>query len=185
MLQLDPSETSEVIENGGVIAYPTEAVYGLGCDPDNDVAIEKLLALKQRPWQKGLILVASDYSQIAPYLDDTQLTEKQLAFAFSKWPGPFTFIMPIRSDISKLLCGNFNSLAVRVSAHPGIQAICNKLGKPLVSTSANITGQQPAMSVDEVTMQFEGVIAGVVTGKLGCEANPSTIIDALSGKVLR
>lgn len=185
MLQLDPSEISEVIESGGVIAYPTEAVYGLGCDPDNAVAIEKLLEIKQRPWQKGLILVASDYSQLAPYLDDTQLTREQLELVFSKWPGPFTFIMPIRSDISKLLCGGFNSLAVRVSAHPGIQAICNNLGKPLVSTSANITGQEPAMSLDEVTAQFEGVIAGVATGELGSEPSPSTIIDALSGKVLR
>ncbi|MBE7216556.1 threonylcarbamoyl-AMP synthase [Shewanella benthica] len=185
MLQLDPSEISEVIENGGVIAYPTEAVYGLGCDPDNAVAIETLLEIKQRPWQKGLILVASDYSQLAPYLDDTQLTTKQLESVFSKWPGPFTFIMPIRSNISKLLCGSFNSLAVRVSAHPGIQAICNSLGKPLVSTSANITGQQPAMSLDEVTAQFEGVIAGIATGELGFDANPSTIIDAISGKILR
>lgn len=185
MLQLDPSEISEVIENGGVIAYPTEAVYGLGCDPDNDAAIKKLLELKQRPWQKGLILVASDYSQLAHYLDDTQLTTGQLKFVFSKWPGPFTFIMPINPDTSKLLCGSFNSLAVRVSAHPDIQAICNKLGKPLVSTSANTTGQKPAMSTDDVIEQFEGLIAAVVIGHLGSEASPSTIIDTISGTVLR
>lgn len=185
MLQLDPSEVSEVIESGGVIAYPTEAVFGLGCDPDNDKAIEQLLKLKKRPWQKGLILVASDFAQLAPYLDETQLTQKQLEFAASKWPGPFTFIMPIRSDISKLLCGSFNSLAVRVSSHPGIQTICKQLGKPLVSTSANLTGEEPAMSVVEVIEQFGNTIAAVVSGELGSEAKPSTIIDAISGKVLR
>ncbi len=185
MLQLAPSEVSKVIESGGIIAYPTEAVFGLGCDPDNDVAIEKLLKIKQRPWEKGLILVASDFSQLIPYLDEAQLTDAQRAFANSKWPGPFTFIMPVRANISTLLCGSFNSLAVRVSAHPGIQKICNQLGKPLVSTSANLTGQDPAMSVDEVIAQFDDVLEAVVTGELGAEAKPSTIIDAISGKILR
>lgn len=185
MLQLAPSEVSEVIEAGGVIAYPTEAVFGLGCDPDNDAAIERLLQVKHRPWEKGLILVASDFSQLTPYIDESKLTAAQLAFAHSKWPGPFTFIMPVRANISKLLCGRFNSLAVRISSHPGIQQICKQLGKPLISTSANLTGQDPAMSIDEVTAQFTGVIEAVVTGELGAEAKPSTIIDAISGKVLR
>lgn len=185
MLQLAPSEAFEVIENGGVIAYPTEAVFGLGCDPDNEQAIEKLLKVKKRPWEKGLILVASEFSQLSPYLDATQLTQKQLEFAFSKWPGPFTFIMPIKAGTSKLLSGTFNSLAVRVSSHPGIQQICNQLGKPLVSTSANLSGQEPALNVAEVIEQFEHSIEAVITGELGSESKPSTIIDAISGTILR
>ena len=112
MLKLHPSEIKEIILQGGVIAYPTEAVYGLGCDPDNDIAIQKVLDVKQRPWQKGLILVASDFQQLLPYIDDAKLTPEQLAFAFSKWPGPFTFVMPVKSTVSKLLCGDFDAIAV-------------------------------------------------------------------------
>ena len=78
MLQLHPSDIKDVVLNGGVIAYPTEAVYGLGCDPDNDTAIQKLLAVKQRPWQKGLILVASEFSQLLDYVDESQLSAEQL-----------------------------------------------------------------------------------------------------------
>ena len=185
MLEQAPAEVKQVIDRGGVIAYPTEAVYGLGCDPNNDVAITKLLSLKKRPWEKGLILVASDYLQLLPYIDDSQLTEAQRERVFSKWPGPFTFIMPIKPGISKLLCGNFNSLAVRVSSHPTIQAICQKLGKPLVSTSANHSGEEPAMSHSEILATFEGEIDALVAGSLGEQRKPSTIIDALSGKVLR
>ncbi|WP_394390635.1 L-threonylcarbamoyladenylate synthase [Shewanella woodyi] len=185
MLEQAPAEVKQVIESGGVVAYPTEAVYGLGCDPDNDAAITKLLAIKKRPWEKGLILVASDYQQLLPYIDDSQLTEEQRERVFSKWPGPFTFIVPIKPGISNLLCGSFNSLAVRVSAHPTIQAICQQLGKPLVSTSANHSGEEPAMSHEEILAKFEGEIDALVAGSLGEQRKPSTIIDAISGKVLR
>ncbi|MFV7772169.1 L-threonylcarbamoyladenylate synthase [Shewanella marisflavi] len=185
MLQQDPCALVETVMQGGVIAYPTEAVYGLGCDPDNDEAIQKLLDLKQRPWQKGLILVASDFSQLTPYIDQSVLTEQQLEFAFSKWPGPFTFIMPKQPGLSKLLSGQFDSLAVRVSNHAGVQALCQALGKPIVSTSANFTGEDPAMTAQEVIRQFDGKIDGLVAGSLGAEPKPSTIIDVISGKILR
>ncbi|MEC4727118.1 threonylcarbamoyl-AMP synthase [Shewanella sp. D64] len=185
MLEHTPAEVKQVIERGGVIAYPTEAVYGLGCDPDNDIAITHLLSLKKRPWEKGLILVASDYQQLLPYIDEAKLTEDQLERVLSKWPGPFTFIMPIKPRVSHLLCGRFNSLAVRVSSHPTIQAICQQLGKPLVSTSANHSGEEPAMSRDDVLAKFEGEIDALVVGSLGAQRKPSTIIDAISGSVLR
>ncbi|MCE9680552.1 threonylcarbamoyl-AMP synthase [Shewanella sp. AS1] len=185
MLQVEPSAVVDLVLQGGVIAYPTEAVYGLGCDPDNEAAIGKLLELKQRPWQKGLILVASDFAQLTDYVDTDKLTPEQLQNALDKWPGPFTFIMPIKAEISPLLCGQFNSLAVRVSNHPGVQALCKALGKPIVSTSANLTGEEPAMTADEVQRQFEGKIAALVSGSLGAEPKPSTIIDAISGNILR
>ncbi len=185
MLRVAPNAVVDTVLQGGVIAYPTEAVYGLGCDPDNEVAITKLLELKQRPWQKGLILVASDFSQLEPYVDCDQLTSEQLQVAFDKWPGPFTFIMPIRSGLSSLLSGQFDSIAVRVSSHPDVQVLCQALGKPIVSTSANLTGHEPAMSADDVIQQFEGKIDALVSGEIGVELKPSTIIDAISGKILR
>lgn len=185
MLQQAPDEVREIIKQGGVVAYPTEAVYGLGCDPDNDVAIRRLLALKRRPWQKGLILVASDYQQLLPYIDESKLTNEQLSKVFVKWPGPFTFIMPIKPGLSNLLCGSFNSLAVRVSSHPTIKSICQSIGKPLVSTSANHAGEPPAMNSEEIIAKFDGEIDALIAGSLGAERKPSAIVDAISGKVLR
>ncbi|WP_299494045.1 L-threonylcarbamoyladenylate synthase [uncultured Shewanella sp.] len=185
MLEISPSEVAVLVDNGGVIAYPTEAVYGLGCDPDNLPAIEALLAVKQRPWQKGLILVAGDYQQLLPYIDESKLSSSQLAFVHSKWPGPYTFIMPSKANLSPLLRGTFDTIAVRVSAHEGIRNICHAINKPIISTSANLSGADPAMSITEIKQQFESKIAGVVMGDLGSQQAPSTIIDSISGQILR
>lgn len=185
MLQLQPDAVVDVISKGGVIAYPTEAVFGLGCDPDNEIAIQKLLDVKQRPWQKGLILIASHYEQLANYVDESQLTSVQLEFVLSKWPGPFTFVMPIKSNVSSLLCGEFSSIAVRVSAHPTVRALCDTLHKPLVSTSANLAGESPAMQARQILTDFNGKIDALVVGALGEQRQPSTIIDARTGHVIR
>lgn len=185
MLQLQPDAVIDVISKGGVIAYPTEAVFGLGCDPDNDIAIQKLLDVKQRPWQKGLILVASNFEQLADYIDESQLTSAQLQFVQSKWPGPFTFVMPIKSSVSSLLCGEFSSIAVRVSAHPIVRALCDTLHKPLVSTSANLAGEAPVMQATQILVDFNGKIDALVVGELGKQRQPSTIIDARTGQVIR
>lgn len=185
MLEVLPSEVATLVEKGGVIAYPTEAVYGLGCDPDNQTAIQALLDVKQRAWQKGLILVAGEYNQLRPYIDESNLSTEQLKNIHSKWPGPYTFIMPVKAGLSPLLSGAFDSIAVRVSAHSGIQAICAAINKPIVSTSANLSGNEPALSVMEIKQQFDGKIAGVVMGELGLQTAPSTIIDGVSGKILR
>ncbi|GIU46461.1 threonylcarbamoyl-AMP synthase [Shewanella sairae] len=185
MLEVLPADVAELVKQGGVIAYPTEAVYGLGCDPDNNDAIEQLLQIKQRPWQKGLILVAGEYQQLTPYIDESQLTAEQLEFAKSKWPGPYTFIMPIKPGLSQLLSGSFDSIAVRVTAHEGVKALCAAINKPIVSTSANLSGQEPALSAVSIKQQFTGMIAGLVKGDLGTQASPSTIIDAKTGTILR
>ncbi len=185
MLQLHPSEAEQLVKQGGVIAYPTEAVYGLGCDPDNDEAIGKLLAIKQRPWEKGLILVAADLEQLKPYVDFSQLTAEQLQRAEAKWPGPFTFVMPTFASTSTMLRGRFDSIAVRVSAHPVVRELCQTLGKPLVSTSANLAGEEPALDGDTIMADFSGQVDGLILGELGEQRQPSTIIDAISGQVLR
>jgi L-threonylcarbamoyladenylate synthase len=185
MQQLYPSQITDVILQGGVIAYPTESVYGLGCDPDNDQAIEALLAVKQRPWQKGLILVASSFEQLLPYIDVSQLTQIQLDFAHSKWPGPFTFVMPVKAHVSNKLRGEFDSIAVRVSAHSIVRELCESLNKPLVSTSANLAGQDPVLTSSQILTDFSGKIDALVLGDLGQQAQPSTIIDARSGQILR
>ncbi|CAI1151512.1 L-threonylcarbamoyladenylate synthase type 1 TsaC [Serratia proteamaculans] len=174
----------DALHNHQVIAYPTEAVFGLGCDPDSEQAVNALLALKQRPWEKGLILVAADYAQLTPYIDDTVLSKQQRATMFASWPGPVTWVIPARSETPRLLTGCFNSLAVRVSDHPLVQQLCRQFGKPLVSTSANLSGQEPCRSADEVQQQF-GAAFPVLAGNVGGRLNPSEIRDVLTGKQIR
>ncbi len=167
-----------------VIAYPTEAVFGLGCDPDSEKAINRLLALKQRHWQKGLILIAAHYAQLRPYIDDAQLSVKQRERIFSSWPGPITWVFPARANVPRKLRGRFSTLAVRVSDHPLVYQLCSLYGKPLVSTSANLSGCQPCRTVEEVRKQF-GPDFPILSGNVGGRMNPSEIRDALTGEQLR
>lgn len=178
------SDVLQALQQEEVIAYPTEAVFGLGCDPDSEKAVNALLALKQRPWQKGLILIAANYEQLKPYVDDAALTDSQRETIFSVWPGPVTWVIPTRPETQRWLTGSFDSLAVRVSDHPLVQQLCSQYGKPLVSTSANLSGQEPCRTTEEVRIQFGSslpVLAGLVGGRL----NPSEIRDALTGKQFR
>lgn len=178
------SDVLQALQQEEVIAYPTEAVFGLGCDPDSEKAVNALLALKQRPWQKGLILIAANYEQLRPYVDDSTLTDSQREAIFSVWPGPVTWVIPARLETPRWLTGSFDSLAVRVSDHPLVQQLCSQYGKPLVSTSANLSGQEPCRTIEEVRRQFGSslpVLAGLVGGRL----NPSEIRDALTGKHFR
>ncbi|TQI77605.1 translation factor SUA5 [Serratia fonticola] len=172
------------LENQQVIAYPTEAVFGLGCDPDSEQAVMALLDLKQRPWEKGLILIAADYSQLTPYIDDSVLSEQQRAAIFASWPGPVTWVIPAKPQTPRFLTGRFSSLAVRVSDHPLVQQLCRQFGKPLVSTSANLSGEEPCRTVAEVMQQF-GSAFPVLVGNVGGRLNPSEIKDALTGEQIR
>ncbi|PPC61244.1 L-threonylcarbamoyladenylate synthase type 1 TsaC [Pantoea sp. ICBG 1758] len=174
----------EQLKQQCVIAYPTEAVFGLGCDPDSERAVMALLQLKQRPVEKGLILIAADYTQLTPYIDDEQLTAEQRERMFASWPGPVTWVVPARSSTPRWLTGRFNSLAIRVSNHSDVQALCRGFGKPLVSTSANLTGMPPCRTAAEVTEQF-GVAFPVLQAATGGRLNPSEIRDVLSGELIR
>ncbi len=167
-----------------VIAYPTEAVFGLGCDPDSEAAVSTLLNIKQRPWTKGLILIAADYQQLSPYIDDTQLTQTQLERVFARWPGPVTWVMPARRQTPRWLTGQFTTLAVRVTAFAPVIQLCLAFGKPLVSTSANLSGTPPARSAAEVRQQF-GHDFPVMDLEVGGRLNPSEIRDALTGELIR
>lgn len=172
------------IRREAIIAYPTEAVFGLGCDPDSESAVMALLALKQRPVQKGLILIAADYQQLKPYLDDAKLTTQQKKKMFSSWPGPVTWVVPAHSTTPHWLTGHFDSLAVRVSDHPEVRQLCLAIGKPLVSTSANLTSFPPCRTAKEVHQQF-GEAFPVLLADTGGRANPSEIRDAITGELIR
>lgn len=174
----------EQLQQQAVIAYPTEAVFGLGCDPDSEKAVMDLLALKQRPVEKGLILIAADYAQLEPYIADRELTPEQRQRMFARWPGPVTYVVPASPHTPRWLTGRFDSIAVRVSDHPEVQALCRGFGKPLVSTSANLSGQPPCRSAEEVALQF-GSAFPTLHAATGGRLNPSEIRDVISGELIR
>ncbi|MDC0660979.1 L-threonylcarbamoyladenylate synthase [Marinobacter sp. SS21] len=172
------------LDRGGVIAYPTEAVWGLGCDPWNEDAVNHLLALKQRPVHKGLILVAASVAQVEFLLAPLAPELRQRALAH--WPGPVTCLIPdLHQQIPAWVRGRHASIAVRVSDHPLVQALCDTAGKPLVSTSCNPAGRQPARSAWQVRKYFTDGLDWLVPGQLGAERKPSQILDISTGRRLR
>lgn len=173
---------SETLLAGGLLAYPTETVFGLGCDPDDDEAVIDLLIVKQRPVDKGLILVAADFNQLQDYIQP--LSPEQLKLCEQHWPGPVTLVLPAADETSPLLTGGRDTVAVRVSAHPAVQALCEAFGGPIVSTSANIAGLKPARHAYQVRWQLPEVDY-VMAGHCDANARPSRIIDANSGDILR
>jgi L-threonylcarbamoyladenylate synthase len=174
-------EARQWITDGKVIAYPTEAVYGLGCDPFNQSAVEKILTLKQRKASKGLILLISHWTQLAPLV--SPVSEHLLEMVRNTWPGPVTWVFPKSPLIPPWLSGDWSTIAVRMSAHPLAQALCSE--RPIVSTSANISGHAPAMNIEHLRTQFPKGVDAVLDGPLGDAAQPSAIYDVLSGRRLR
>ncbi|CAM4380374.1 L-threonylcarbamoyladenylate synthase [Pseudoalteromonas ostreae] len=180
-----PLTALAAVSQGGVIVYPTEAVYGLGCDPDNQQAVERLLAIKQRPVEKGLILIADNYGQLLKYVDDAKIPMDKRADIFSSWPGAITWVMPAAKGTPKWLTGQFDSIAVRVTNHPTVKRLCQELGKPLVSTSANLSGHDTLTSIAMAKCEFGELVTFYVDEPLGGNTQPSTIKDVMTGKVFR
>lgn len=175
--------TASVLRNGGIVAYPTEAVYGLGCDPRNKQALLRLLEIKQRDPHKGLILIAASFDQLAPYL--TALDDNTRARILPTWPGPATWLLPARDDVSPLLRGAHHTLAVRVTAHPLAAALCRAFGGALVSTSANRSTVPPARTAQQVRADLGANLDDILDGEVGPLANPTEIRDGATGTVLR
>lgn len=174
---------TRLLNDGAVIAYPTEAVYGLGCDPLNAQAVMRLLKLKQRPVEAGLILIAADFAQVEPFLQP--LTSAVRRKLFATWPGPVTWLLPARPEVPAWLRGRHATLAVRVTAHAGTAALCRSFGGALISTSANPRGREPARSILQVRRYFGDTLDYLLPGPLGGRSLPSEIRDAATGRVLR
>ena len=184
-VRLTLAEAIVALRSGGVIAYPTEAVWGLGCDPFDAVAVRRLLRIKQREESKGLILIAANFSQVAPLIDTAALPRERLQAVLPTWPGPHTWLLPCTSVVPAWLRGIHTTLALRVSAHPGVVALCEAFGGPIVSTSANLAGHEPARDADTLDPALLEQIDGVLDGVTGDLTAPTPIRDAASGTVLR
>lgn len=174
-------EAKKYIKNGKVIAYPTEAVYGLGCDPFNKDAVFRILEMKNRMPSKGLILLISNYMQLKKLTN--AIPEECLQTVLKSWPGHTTYIFPKKSDLPDWIAGVHNSVAIRMSAHPVAKQLCDE--SAVVSTSANIQGARPAKTIAEIQLQFSTNIDAIVEGELGTNLEPSSIFDVLTNKKLR
>ena len=177
------NQAVRTVRGGGILAYPTEAVYGLGCDPDDPKAVLRLLAIKQRPLEEGLILIASDMAQLRPYIEPLEST--MLMRVTATWPGPVTWLVPARPRTPIWIRGRHDSIAIRVTAHPLAAALCTALGQALVSTSANRHGRPPARTALQVRRGLGDLIDLVISGATGPQLRPTEIRDARSGRVVR
>lgn len=170
------------LSNSGVLAYPTEAVYGLGCVPQATAAIERILNLKQRPVTQGMILVAADFSQLGDYVEISACRDTTEILA--SWPGPVTWIMPATELVPVGIKSDDDTVAVRVSACQDVIELC-RLAGAIVSTSANPKGLEPARSHLEVEKYFQDAIDYIVPGEIVNSASVSEIRNAITGEIIR
>ena len=171
-----------VLRRGGIIAYPTEAVFGLGCDPGNATAVKRILHIKQRSPAKGFILIAATLTHLEPFIEPLDMLSRTRVAA--TWPGPVTWLLPAR-NAPAWLRGCHDTLAVRVTAHPLAATLCHAWGGPLVSTSANLSGRPPARSALQVHRRLGNLVDYIVPGATGGATQPTEIRDLQSGRVVR
>lgn len=176
-------KAARTVLTGGVVAYPTEAVWGLGCLPLEEAAVLRILALKRRSWRKGLLLIAADAEQLLPYVElpDGALRGEILG----SWPGPNTWTLRARPEMPDWITGGRDTVAVRVTAHPTARRLCERSGHALVSTSANVSTRPPLKTALGVRRVFGRDVDCVLVGPLGDAPRPTTIRDGRTGAVLR
>lgn len=170
------------LKRGGLIAYPTESCYGLGCVPSNRRAVQRILKLKQRPQRKGLILIASHYQQVARYIQPLTLAEQQKLQADGA--RAVTYLLPVKPSCPRWLRGAHDTLAVRLTAHPFAKCLCRSAGSAMVSTSANRSGMRAVKTYAECQRLF-GKKVWVLRGRVGKRRRPSTIKSWGGDRIVR
>ena len=171
---------AQIISAGGVIAYPTEAVFGLGCDPDNFESVLRILYLKHRRVSAGLILIADDREQLDAWIDPSPEEQRRLESGQA-----VTWVVTAHTRTPYWVTGGRPTVAVRITRHPIAAALCRLAQKPLISTSANLRGKPPARSPIAVRRHFGADIDCILSGPLGVNAKPSEIRVARTGEILR
>lgn len=186
----DPSDLSSnvklavnVLQNGGVIAYPTEYCFGLGCDPRDKKAVERLLRIKRRKAEQGVILIAADAVQVEFYANLNGMKYKDTVL--NSWPGPNTWLLPIKDTVPNFIKGKHSSIAMRVPQHEFCLALLNQFGHPIVSTSANRSGQPEHLNSDSVRADIGNECDLVIDLPVGGAKRASVIRDAVTGATIR
>ncbi len=174
-------EATDLLKKGGIIAYPTEGVYGLGCDPFNELAVTKLLTLKDRNVSQGLILIATHWEQVAALTKP--IPTNRMEAIQQTWPGPITWLFPASEKAPKWITGKHDTIALRITNHKTAKEICEAFNNTIVSTSANRHGDPAPTDLSSVQNYFPNIT--IVEGELGTQTKPTPIFDALSGKQIR
>ena len=177
------ARAARIVRGGGVIAYPTEAVFGLGCLPRDRRAVMRVLAIKRRSWRKGLILIAAEPAQLERYV--VLPAEPRRDEILASWPGPHTWVLDARPEAPGWITGGSASVAVRVTAHPVAAELCRAVGDALVSTSANVRRRPPHRQLLKLRRDLGAQVDYVLAGPLGGLAAPTAIRDGRTGRVLR
>ena len=177
--KLNPFDASEIIKNGGNAIYPTEGIYGIGCDPFNKSSVEKIFDIKGRDLTKNFIILASNIKYLKRIIDNSLFKNKALI------DGSFTtWVVPTNKDCPLWLSTN-KSIAIRITNHPVVDELCENLGGPVISTSANCSNQKYTDNITTIENIFDGKIDCIVKGQLGNEKKSSMIKDILTNKILR
>ncbi len=174
-------KAARILQSGGVIAYPTEGVFGLGCLPDEFEAVSRVLAIKERDPALGLVLIATDIRQLDGWIE----APGKLPALKSSSDKPVTWVVSATSEVPYWIRGEHPGLAVRFTTHPVAAALCDAVDSALVSTSANRHGRPPARSPFVLRRRFGALVDYIVPGECGPASGPSEIRDLASGKVLR
>ena len=183
MDQQDILKVAEQLRSGAVIAYPSESVFGLGCLPDRPKAVKRLLSIKKRSSEKGLILVAGSLAQLLTWIEPLDADGMQTVQ--TPRDRATTWVVPTRSTTPDLLTGGRDTIAIRISRHPLIQALCQACNSALISTSANLSGEAPVTSVNDLDRRVRDKVDLVLHEDCLGENAPSQIIDLHSGQILR
>lgn len=184
-------ETDSIVDGaaalagGCIVAYPTESVFGIGCDPNNLAAVERLRRIKNRPPDKAFLLIAANISQVSVYADIHAPSSEMQRLVEASWPGPHTWIFPPRNSSFAWITGGQPGIAVRVTAHPIASALCLAFGGAVISTSANRNGEEPAKDGESVLSIFENDIDMLIRGGVGHSTRPSSIRNALTNEIIR
>lgn len=172
-----------ILKQGGVIAYPTEAVWGLGCDPYNEVAVKRILTLKQRAMEKGLILIAGHQQELTPW--QAPLSQTQFATLTSMTHRPTSWVVPDQTIAPTWVRGQHASVAIRLSQHLPVRQLCQAFGGVVVSTSANPSGLPPALNIEQIQLYFKDQIEAIFDAPLGHAQEPSQVKDLLTNNLYR
>ncbi len=180
---MNPVKLKEIFNRGGLFAYPTEGVFGLGCDPLNEKAVMRLLKLKQRPIEKGLILLAANWKQLAAYMG--KLSDKQCQTLKQSWPGPITWLVPASDKVPAWIRGKHQTVAMRITKHPVAKQLCEKLDSAIVSTSANLADTQPCKDEQSVISNFATQVDIIIPGQTDGLTKPTPIFNLNTEHQLR
>lgn len=172
---------AKTLRHKGVIAYPTESVYGLGCDPLSFTAVNRILELKQRPVSKGLILIASNLLQLEAYININETYRETI----NSHPTPMTWLVNVSPLTPDWIKGDHQKVAVRVSQHSVVKELCNAFNGPIVSTSANPAGARAAANILQVRQYFPHQLDMYLSGNTGQIKLATPITDIETGQIIR